>query len=684
MPLNATGRSFEPNRPAITRMIAALALVLIAAFGASAGASAQAGTKVTLSGTTTNGTTISTSVTVSDASGRPVQGLASDSFAVQIDGQPVPGATLDATAGAAVPIGMVLVMDISNTMSPASISGAKDAFTQVIRSLRPSDEATLVTISTAVTQVVKPTSDQATLIAGVNGVTPGGRTALYAAVVQSVGYAKAAPQSQKVIVLVTEGGGRVGDEFGGASGNISRTMALDAAATGGAPLYVVGIGKEADAVFLTALATNSGGQYISASNGSEISQLYSRLSERLRLQYNLNVSLPEGLPAGAHTISVTSNGATGQASFNTTVPVPTAVVAPVLVPALTGIGGELSVRTTAKVTNVPGGSPVTFLLDGQPAAANASGDRRSLDLDPFRLDPSRPHTLQAQYDPADPTRILEATFNVAKLAPKITDPAGVISLQPGDSITATVQAQPGVVTTVRFIVDGAEIETDSAVPYQFTLAKDGFAAGSHSLKLVAEANGLSTESVFEFAGPKAPAQSSNALKLVLLALVALALLAAGGFGGWTLIGKAKERRGALVLSDAPERLIKWADAHRVERPRPEAAEAPVQPPRGVWGTLEITQGAGAGTKFSLSGSRVMVGSGKGATVKLNDKDVEETHFLLTSSGEVFASTPSCALSLNGEETRGGKLVDGALLRVGGTILRFSAAPSAAVEDRRAS
>ncbi|MEP6872067.1 MAG: VWA domain-containing protein, partial [Anaerolineaceae bacterium] len=329
--------------PYLLRIVLGWVCILLLAMGFATAATAQTAGKVTVGGVTTDETTLSALVIVSDGSGRPVAGLSAGSFTVQVDGQPVLGAAVDANADAALPLGLVLVMDISNTMSTTSIAGAKEAFTQIIRSLRPADEATLITISTTITQVVKPTSDQAALIAGVNGVTPGGRTALYAAVVQSVGYAKAAPQTQKVVVLVTEGGGRVGEEFGGASGSISRTMALDAASSGVAPLYVVGIGKEADVTFLTALATNSGGQYISASSGSEVSQLYARLSDRLHRQYNLSVSLPEGLAAGSHTVSVTTNGASGQASFTTAKAVPAAAVAPS--PSFAGIATELTVRS---------------------------------------------------------------------------------------------------------------------------------------------------------------------------------------------------------------------------------------------------------------------------------------------------------------------------------------------------
>ncbi|MEP7215316.1 MAG: VWA domain-containing protein, partial [Anaerolineaceae bacterium] len=634
---------------------------------------------VTVGSVTTDETTLSALVTVSDGSGRPLAGLNASSFTVQVDGQPISAPSVDANVDSALPLGMVLVMDISNTMSTASIAGAKEAFTQIIRSLRPTDEATLVTISTNITQVVKPTSDQQALLAGVNGVSPGGRTALYAAVVQSVGYAKAAPQPQKVVVLVTEGGGRVGEEFGGASGTISRTMALDAASSGGAPLYVVGIGKEADVAFLTALASNSGGLYISASSGSEVSQLYSRLSDRLHLQYNLSVSLPEGLAAGPHTVSVTTSGATGKASFTTAAAVPAAAVAPP--PSFVGIGSELSVRSTAKVSNLAPGSSVTFTLDGQPLVANSS-DKRSVDLDPAKLDPTRSHTLQARFDPLDPTKAIETTFNAAMLAPKITDPAGVIALRPGDVVKVTVQSQPGVVPTVRYVVDGNEVEVDSAAPYEFTLAKDGFSAGAHKLALVAEANGLKSEQVFEFAGPKAAAEPSNTLKYGLLALVVLALIGGAGYGGWTLLGRARERRGALAVTDAPERLIKWADAHRVDRPTAELPPQTNPGSAGAWGTLEIIQGAGAGTKFPLSGSRVMVGRGKSCTVKLNDKRIEETHFLMTSGGEILASTPNCSLTLNGEETRNGAVTDGALVGVGGTVLRFTKTASA--EQRQAS
>ena len=171
-------------------------------------------------------------------------------------------------------------------------------------------------------------------------------------------------------------------------------------------------------------------------------------------------------------------------------------------------------------------------------------------------------------------------------------------------------------------------------------------------------------------------------KYLLVGLLALAILAGTGYGGWTLLGKARERRGALVLADAPERLIKWADAHRVERPKADIPPAPGPASDNAWGMLEITGGPGSGTTFPLIGSRVLVGRGKFCTVKLNDKAVEETHFLMTPAGEIFASTPSCVLTLNGEETRAGRLTDGAVVGLGGTLLRFTA--TASMADRQAS
>ena len=128
---------------------------------------AQAPVKLTVNGVTVSGASVIASVTVADSSGKPIAGLADTSFAVEVDGRAVSGIELDSNVDSALPLGMVLTMDISNTMTPASIAGAKDAFSGLIRSLRSTDEATLVTISTQVTQVVKPTSDQAALIAGV-------------------------------------------------------------------------------------------------------------------------------------------------------------------------------------------------------------------------------------------------------------------------------------------------------------------------------------------------------------------------------------------------------------------------------------------------------------------------------------------------------------------------------------
>ena len=670
MRFDVKSRLYDSPKAGLAR-VALSGLLILVAFVAAGPASAQTPAKVSVNGVTVSGSSFTASVTVADSTGKPVAGLTDASFTVEVDGQPVASVDADSNVDTALPLGMVLTMDISNTMSPASIAGSKEAFTNLIRSLRPTDEATLVTISTQVTQVVKPTSDQAALIAGVNGVTPGGRTALYAAVVKSVEYAKAAPQPRKVIVLVTEGGGRVGEEFGGASGDISRTMALNAAATGGAPLFVVGIGKEADVVFLSALAQNSGGQYISASSGSEVSQLYTLMSDRLRLQYNLTMPLPVGLPAGEHKVKVTSNGVTGEASFTTTV----AVAAPPP-PAFSGLAAELTQRGLVKVVNVPSSADVKFLLDGQPVTSTGTSERRAIELDPWKLAPAT-HTLRAQWDANDPAKALESTFKVVALPPKVLQPTSLTGLRPGDFVRVELQVQAGVPTSVTYLVDGQPVETDTEKPYEFTLPATGFAAGEHTFAFSVDSGGQKVEQSFVFEGPKPPAKKSNTTAYALLAICALAALGAAGYGGKTLMARAHERKGALVVTDAPERLLQWADAHRGDRTRPDVPEeAAATDPTGPWGELEIVEGAGAGSKFPLKEDRELVGKGKFCSVRLADKTIEDAHFLVTHDGQVIASTPTCRILIDGAEVRGGQLADGSEIRLGGTVLRFHAGEAA--------
>ncbi|MEP7216450.1 MAG: VWA domain-containing protein [Anaerolineaceae bacterium] len=661
--LDPSKRTSRRRRP--TAIISQL-LVGLVMFGSLASpTAAQTPSKLTVNGVTVSGSSVTTAVTVADPSGKPIAGLADTSFAVEIDGQPVTSLELDTNVDSALPLGMVLTMDISNTMSAASITGAKDAFSGLVRALRSTDEATLVTISTQVTQVVKPTSDQAALIAGVNGVTPGGRTALYAAVVRSVEYAKASPQPRKVIVLVTEGGGRVGEEFGGASGDISRTMALNATATGGAAVFVVGIGKEADVTFLSALAQNSGGQYISATSGKDVAQLYTLISERLRLEYSLTAPLPTGLPAGLHKLTVTANGAMGESTFTTSV----AVAAPPP-PAFTGLAAELTQKSLVKVTNLPTGSDVRFALDGQAVSNTGTSDRRAIELDPYKLAPTV-HALRAQYDAANPSKAIEASFRVVALPPKIVQPTILPGLRPGDFVRVELQAQAGSNPVVTYLVDGKAVETDTDKPYEFTLPPASeFAAGEHTFALSVDAGGQKVEQSFVFQGPKPPEAKSNTLAYGLLALFVIAALGAAAYGGRIAVARSKARRDALVVTDAPERLLEWANAHRGDRTLPQPVAPVAETPAGPWGTFEVIEGEGAGTTFPLKDDRELVGRGKFCSVRLTDKAIEEAHFVVTHGGELLASTPTCLVLIDGAEVRAGQLVDGSEVRLGGTVLRY--------------
>lgn len=590
------------------------------------------------------------SVAVLDGASNPVAGLQADSFGVTIDGAAVTPEAVSTGLDAALPLGIVLAVDTSGSMQGASLASARQAILPLVNAMQANDQAALLTFAQAVNVPVALTGETGTLAAAIEAMTATGNTALFAGVVRASELAAAAPQPRRAVVLLSDG-----EDFGAASGGITREQALESARSAGVPFFVVGLGQEVDQQFLTSLASTTGGQYFAATDPAQLSGLYARISDRLRQQYTVVVPLPADLAGGSHRVTVTAGGVTGAASFETAGPPPRAIE-------IDDVPGELTQETVVSVSGVPPGTTVAFALDGE--AIEALPGAPSVRIDPYALEPATPHTLSASVPGQD---TLTRTFRVAALPPMLVAPREIPDLQPGDLLRLTTRAQPGPVSATLF-VDGQEVQTLHSPPFEFIVPERDYDAGDHQARVVITNAAGSAEEVYGFTAPGEP--GPNYAAYALLALAAAVALGGGGYGGWRALAWYRARPRPIDVSGVGSQLAEWAELRRGGKAEEPLAAAPGDTP-GPWGRLTVAAGPDAGRVFELRDDVELVGRGSFCSVRLSDPAVEPAHFVISRDGRLNASTPAARVEVDGNATRSAEVGDGTQVRVGATVLLIS-------------
>jgi VWFA-related protein len=653
--MKRTQRTLRTRRwPRSCLLISVIAVVWLVALGS---ASAQQPVRVEVSAARIEGSSLVVSVAVLDGASNPIRGLAASDFSAQIDTTQARIISAESSVDAALPLGIVLTVDTSGSMAGESIASARSAVSSAVQSLRAGDQAALVTFAQTVTTAVAATGDHAVLQSAIDGMKATGNTALFAAVTTAATTTSQLPQPRKAVVLLSDG-----EDFGNASGGITRDQALAAAKASGAPFFVVGLGGEIDQQFLSSLADVTGGQYFAAAVPAELAQLYARISERLRQQYTLTVELPAGLAAGAHQLTLARGSASARVPFNVAeTPVP-------LKARLSEIPSELRDATVVSLVDLPAGATARFTVDGQVLKPETNG--RSVRIDPYDFAPGAPHQLVVSFVPESAAASATASFMVAALPPKLLEPAEIPDLKPGELIRLTVKAQPGT-TRASYLVDGVEVERDDGPPYEFVLPEKDYASGSHELKVVLSSSAAgATEAAASYPfSITATGEDTNVAGLALLAVLALAALAAVALAGRKLLQKRAERLATVPSGPPPD--LSSLGTRREGIPHREApAAAPEPGPAVPWGMLRVLEGPDKGKVFQLAAETELVGTGKFCSVRLADRELAEAHFIINSEGRLTPSAPGNAVSVNGEAVRAAQLTDHAVIRAGKTALEF--------------
>lgn len=146
---------------------------------------------------------VNVTATVTDDRGRFVGGLTQRDFSVLDDGVPQ---TISHFSNERVPVSLGIAIDTSGSMTPEKMASARGAIERLIDTLLDTDDEMFLYRFSSGTELVQPwTSDRLVMRRALNGLYPGGGTALYDAVADAVPVAQSGRNTKKALVVISDG-----------------------------------------------------------------------------------------------------------------------------------------------------------------------------------------------------------------------------------------------------------------------------------------------------------------------------------------------------------------------------------------------------------------------------------------------------------------------------------------------
>ncbi len=443
-------------------------------------------------------------VSVMDSAGRPIPGITGDKFSAAEDGKTIELKSTDSITDESIPLGIVLVMDTSQSMADYPLRKAKEAADAFVEQVRDIDEIALVAFNSTVSELQPMTTDKSLIKARIDSLKSGGKTALYDALAQAVKTAQTSQAQRRAIVLLTDG-----SEFGGLS-KTARDEAYQLADRAGIPVFTIGLGWGIDSDYLKEVASKTGGNYYESPSPDDLTKVYKQIGTLLRSLYVLTFDTT--LPANGDThrikVDVKVGDQTISAESSARYPAPIPVVRLTGVDPNTPLDKPATVRASVVADNKLAG--FEYQIDGKSAAKGDTAPK-PLTINPMELTPGKHALVLSVTD--DKSHVGQATldFQVAPLPPEFT----IDGLKAGETLTANrtvtlkVGASQTTVTTASFDVDGTSFGTADKAPYTATIDVLALTPGKHVLTAQLKNAGATGKQSVEFVVSPAPRQTAT-------------------------------------------------------------------------------------------------------------------------------------------------------------------------------
>jgi Ca-activated chloride channel homolog len=227
---------------------------------------------------------------VLDAAGKPVERLGAGEFRVFEDGARQSVRLVERVEDA--PLRLVTLIDNSASMQPRLEPTREAALQFLRRSLRPSDEAAVITFNRAPRVAVGLTGNLAALEEALSSLVAEEETSLYDSLIFSL-YYLGGTKGQRAVLLLSDGLDRTsGFRF---------EDALECARRAGIAVYAIGIGLPHDsgAQRLARLAQETGGRSFFLRGTDELGRVYQEIERDLRSRYRISYQSSNTQPSEA-------------------------------------------------------------------------------------------------------------------------------------------------------------------------------------------------------------------------------------------------------------------------------------------------------------------------------------------------------------------------------------------------
>ncbi|HVG09427.1 MAG TPA: VWA domain-containing protein [Thermoanaerobaculia bacterium] len=228
--------------------------------------------------------------TVLDVSGRPVQSVEPGIFSVLEDGVPQKVRIVEPVGE--TPIRVVTLIDNSLSMRERLEQTREAALQFLQRTLRPMDQAAVITFNRTPRIAVRLTSDLEELREGLTGLLAEDQTSLYDSLAYGLQYLSGV-KGQRAVLLLSDGMDR--------SSRLTFEQSLECARRAGIAVYTIGLGLPEGAKGeagdkLHRMAAETGGRSYFVESTAELDGVYQQIERELRSQYRISYQSSNNSP----------------------------------------------------------------------------------------------------------------------------------------------------------------------------------------------------------------------------------------------------------------------------------------------------------------------------------------------------------------------------------------------------
>jgi VWFA-related protein len=241
--------------------------------------------------------------------GRPVTGLSDGDFELRVDGR---RRAVELVAVESLPLRAFVVLDTSGSVRGLKLAELQAGVLDLLRGLRPGDEAALVSFDHEIAVRVPPTGDLARLERGVREIRPQGSTALYDAIYAAT--LLATGRGRPLLVAFSDGEDNL--SWLGApqllraleESNVLVQVVASVPQEPPVPASVLGRAQpRAEPIYvrtLRRLAEVTGGQFWPAATPERLAKAFPAILEAMRTRYVLRFEPEAPRRPGLHTVDV--------------------------------------------------------------------------------------------------------------------------------------------------------------------------------------------------------------------------------------------------------------------------------------------------------------------------------------------------------------------------------------------